>query len=1174
MGYRVVCLLLLVVGLLLGSVANAQRTQGTISGTVSDPSGAVIPNAEVTATMEGTGVKRTVMTNGSGFYTITNLDPGTYAVSVKMAGFKGVDRRGVTLHVADDITVPFTLEIGLPTEVMTVTAEATQVELRNGEVSNTINSQQIEELPLNGRSFVGLTLLVPGAAPSDTQNSRFTGLLGGVDISQSGSPANANSYTVDGADNVDHGSGRTILTYPSVDSIEEFKIQRNSMAADNASQSGAVINVVTKGGSNDFHGSVYEFFRNDKLDANNFFLNAAAKPKGELRYNNWGYTFSGPVKKNKLFFFWSEEWRREVRGVTRRSEVPTDLERQGNFSDWASRHAVDSNFNQPSDPFTGSPFPADTIQSGRLSQAGLDFMQLFPHENTPGQLNNWVAAVPTHLPTRQEQARADFNVTQKHSIMFRWTSDHWYNPAPNFGSDGGLWGDTGFPTVDSSWSQPSTTMSARLTSSFSASKVNTFQFSYSNNRIFITEGLGKNINDTLNADIPSAFPNSPTDRAHPIFWGTQMQGLGNSLWNNAPWDNAHDIYSWKDDFSIVKGNHNHRVGFFYGYDKKDEDCCGASVTSPQFWGPQAVPGGAGKGGGWGNANAPGNGGIVTGNGISDMLLAGTYFGANQQSSQPRSKVRWADIELYYADTWRATKRLSLDYGVRWSLLPPSIQADNLIGNFVPSLYDPAEGASSTNGMIYPSALRLPSQGITGGSANLRGIDVGRALRKSSYDTIAPRFGFAYDLTGSGKWALRGGFGTFFGRADLSQPIGELLLNPPFNASVNFGTGRPLDTLPAALIPASGVGVAQNAADTNWRTQTSYQWNLTVEHELFQDTKLEVAYVGNRGTHLPINWDLNLVAPANRQTFALDSFTGQTDAANKLRELFPLSGTNSLFFLTNGGSSSYHALQVYLTKRFSHNFQFGGAYTYSKNISTTGLDCCQSNANARIADPFNFSYNRGPADFDRPHIVSLNSVYKLPSLQKQSAPVRMIFGNWEGTAIYSYATGIPLTVTISGPNLLGITTVRPMLVGDPNGPHNVNGGWLNPAAFEVPQLGQLGDAGVGIVHGPPTNNADLAIYKNFPIGEKKAVQFRFETFNTFNHTQFYATSISTNYVVNGLTTLQDPTKSFDATTNPYTSQFTGCSGQPIFPNCLANAQFGLPTRAKDGREVQVALKFTF
>src|SRR5215467_3042698 len=434
MGYRVVCLLLLVVGLLLGSVSNAQRTQGTISGTVSDPSGAVIPNAEVTATMEGTGLKRTVMTNGSGFYTITNLDPGTYAVSVKMAGFKGVDRRGVTLHVADDITVPFTLEIGLPTEVMTVTAEATQVELRNGEVSNTINSQQIEELPLNGRSFVGLTLLVPGAAPSDTQNSRFTGLLGGVDISQSGSPANANSYTVDGADNVDHGSGRTILTYPSVDSIEEFKIQRNSMAADNASQSGAVINVVTKGGSNDFHGSVYEFFRNDKLDANNFFLNAAAKPKGELRYNNWGYTFSGPVKKNKLFFFWSEEWRREVRGVTRRSEVPTDLERQGNFSDWASRHAVDSNFNQPSDPFTGSPFPADTIQSGRLSQAGLDFMQLFPHENTPGQLNNWVAAVPTHLPTRQEQARADFNVTQKHSIMFRWTSDHWYNPAPNFGS--------------------------------------------------------------------------------------------------------------------------------------------------------------------------------------------------------------------------------------------------------------------------------------------------------------------------------------------------------------------------------------------------------------------------------------------------------------------------------------------------------------------------------------------------------------------------------------------------------------------------------------------------------------------------------------------------------------------------------------------------------------------
>src|SRR5207249_6064037 len=289
---------------------------------------------------------------------------------------------------------------------------------------------------------------------------------------------------------------------------------------------------------------------------------------------------------------------------------------------------------------------------------------------------------------------------------------------------------------------------------------------------------------------------------------------------------------------------------------KDEDCCGASATQAQFWGPNAVPGGAGKGGVWGPAAAPGNGGQVTGNALADLLLKGAYFGASEQSSQPRSKVRWKDVELYYADTWRVTPRLNLQYGARWSILPPSIQADNLIGNFIPSLYNPAQGSSPLNGMIYPAGLSLSSQGIPGGSANLRGIDVGRALRNTSYNTIAPRFGFAFDPTGAGKWAIRGGFGTFYGRADLSQPIGELLVNPPFNVTISFGNGRPLDvpdkSIFTSLATSSGAGVAGNAADIHWKTQDSYQWNFTVERELLPDTKLEVAYVGNHGNHLPIN----------------------------------------------------------------------------------------------------------------------------------------------------------------------------------------------------------------------------------------------------------------------------------------------------------------------------------
>jgi Carboxypeptidase regulatory-like domain len=1174
---------------------HAQRTEGTISGTVSDPSGAVIPKAEVTIANQQTGSKRMVATNESGFYTATALDPGTYTVTVKMAGFKTISKAGVVLHVADELVVPIVLEVGTPSQSIEVTASATLVETRSGEVSNTIGSQQMTELPLNGRSFVQLTLLVPGAAASDTENPRFTGLLGGVDISMSGSPANANAWLVDGVDNVDHGSGRTILVYPSVDSIEEFKVARNSFGADSASASGAQINLVTKSGTNKFHGSVYEFFRNDKLDANNFFLNAAGKPNAELRSNNFGYTFGGPIKKDKLFFFWSQEWRREVRGVTRLSTVPTDEERVGNFN-----VRDPANPQVPISPWTGQAFPNNTIPSdcsnpaGCLSPAGLALMQLFPHPNaTPTASSpwNWVAAVPTHLNTRQEQIRGDYTLNSKNTLMVRFTNDYWENPAPNFGSDAGLWGDTGFPTVDSSWSQPSKSLATRLQTTFGSSKVNSFQFSYSNNRIFITNGLGASINASINSAIPDVFPGVP-GHAHAVFWGAPEQGIGSNLWNAAPWNNAHDIFTWQDDFSMTKGNHNHRMGAFYSFDKKDEDCCGASATQAQFWGPNAVPGGAGKGGGWGPAAAPGNGNNVTGNGLADLLLKGAYWGSNEQSSQPRSKVRWKDIETYYTDTWRVTPRLTLTYGARWSILPPSIQSDNLIGNFVPSLYDPAQGSNSKNGMIYPAELSLPSQGITGGSANLRGIDVGRALRHSGYDTIAPRFGFAFDPTGAGKWAIRGGAGIFFGRADLSQPIGELLLNPPFNTTISFGNGRGLDALPATL-PTAGVGVATNAADINWKIQNSYQWNFTVERELFRDTKLEVAYVGNRGTHLPINWNLNGVAPQNRLQWAELNFTPKSNTAlrDSLHELAPLEGTNSLRYMSNGGLSSYHALQAYLIKRFSHNFSLSSSYSFSKLLSDATVDCCANGDGANIYDPWNFRYNRGPADFDRPHVFTTNVIYDFPALANKAAFMRYVLGGWEGTGVYSYSTGVPLTVALSqdlvGLNIGG-SVARPDLVGNPAGPNTPSGGWLNGSAFQLPiQLGRLGSEGKGILHGPPTNNADLAAYKNFKLTEKFTMQFRFETFNTLNHTQFFSTSISgttasgTKYQVGGLSILKNPNLPYQpdpsmANYNPATDHFTGCNtlAGHTFPDCNLNPSFGLPTKARDPREIQLALKLLF
>ena len=1151
------------------SSVKAQQDTGNISGTVTDQRGAVIPGADVTITNERTGLKRTTSTKSSGSFSVSVLPVGSYLVRIEAKGFKIGEHRGVDLHVGEEKILSTVLEVGQVTETVEVLGGATQVELTTGEVSSLIRSEQVKELPLNGRSFVQLTLLVPGASVSDSTRTGNTGLLAGVDISMSGNPANANAWLVDGVDNVDHGSGRTILVYPSIDSIEEFKVQSNSYSPEMSAAGGAQISLVTKSGTNAFHGSGYFFLRNDALNATNFFLNRDGAPKQQLDYKNFGYTIGGPIKKEKLFFFWSQEWRREGRGVVRKSSVPTLLERQGNFS---GPHS--NNGNTPTDPFTGNRFPNDTIPANRLSPAGLALLKLYPEPTNANLTDNWVAAPVTKIPTWQIQGRADWNLNSKNTVMFRYTQDSWKNPAPNFGAEGGLWGDTGFPTVDSTWDQPSKNIAARLTTTLGSTMVNQFQFSYANNRIFITTGLGNDINTEINSKIPEVFP-GPDARAHTTFWGAPESGLGANLWNIAPWNNAQDLWIWKDDFSKTHREHTFKFGALYSTNKKDEICC-SSADSPQFWGPTAVPGGAGKGGGWGDANAPGNGGQVTGNGLADLLLKGTYWGgADEQSFVPTSQIRWRDYELYATDTWRARPGLTITYGLRFSRLPQTYQKDNLLGNFVLSVYDPKKGSDPLNGLIFPKELKLPDKGILGGDANLKGIDVGRALRES-HNNFSPRIGIAWDPTGKGKWAIRIGAGSFFGRSDLSNPVGALIQNPPFVAKIDWGAGRPLDSIPGTP-PGGTLGTPSAAADIKSKTQGSYQWNLSVERELMRDTTLQVGYVGNHGHHLPINWNLNFVPTALRTQFARTALTpghpaGQED---QLRALFALKGNQTLFYQTFAGDSSYNALQVQLVKRFSRSVSYQVSYSWSKLLALSDINCCGGGTNTRITDPENLGYDRGLATFDRTHILSMNAIYKLPLLTGKPRLARTVLGGWEATGIYQYATGVPLTIT-GGPSI-GVDN-RPDLVANPEGAHTAEN-WINPSAYVLPtQLGRLGYSSKGSVRAPGINNLDLAIYRNFKLPrEGMSVQFRAEFFNALNHTQFlgidtgFSTGSGTNHSgqqIEGVSLIPN-------------SNNIGCqilqNGNPtgkFTSDCNINPNFGQAMRARDPREIQFGIKFNF
>jgi hypothetical protein len=410
---------------------------------------------------------------------------------------------------------------------------------------------------------------------------------------------------------------------------------------------------------------------------------------------------------------------------------------------------------------------------------------------------------------------------------------------------------------------------------------------------------------------------------------------------------------------------------------------------------------------------------------------------------------------------------------------------------------------------------------------------------------------------------------------LLHPHDKLHTNPPFNSSVNWGAGRPLDSL-ASPLPSGTEGTPSAAAALDYKNQGSYQWNLTIERELFKDTKVEVSYVGNRGHHLPINWDLNYVPSNLRAQFAREAFTPDGPDGQELRLLFPLKGTSSLIHQTNVGNSSYNALQVQFTKRFAQGFSYQASYTWSKLLALTDINCCGSNDNTRLSDPENPKYDRGLATFDRTHILTMNGIYKLPLLTGRRPMIRAVLGGWEGTGIYQYATGVPLTVTL-GNTLAGIFANRPDIVGNASGAHTANE-WLNPNAFALPSaLGALGTASKGVDRAPAINNLDLALYRNFPIREGMTIQFRAEFFNVLNHTQFL--NINTGFST-GAGTNKSGQDVEGISIIPNTNRI-GCqiraNGQPTgkyTSDCNTNATFGLPTRARDPREIQFGIKFNF
>ncbi len=1110
----------LICGLLGAFCLSALAQEATIVGTVMDPSNAAVPNVAITITNTDTGVVLHISSNGAGEYIAPDIHIGHYVVRAEATGFKVAERTDIVLQVGDRIRADFTMNLGTTQQSITVEAAPIAVQTDTGQRSDVISGTQVLQLATNGRSIYTLSTLVPGASNNMTDDQPPMSTSGDNSVSFNGLRQGHNLYMLDGAESYDRGSGGKIQSMPSMDAIAEFNVMTSNYSADYGLSSAGTVTLVFKSGTKQIHASAWEFDRNNAFDAASYQANASGAKTPELRFNTFGFDVGGPVafpgynkNRDKTFFYYNMEWRRMIAGGSIDQTVPNTAQYGGlgvtadvpsaallppaavaalaaGGAGIPAKLTALAGAIQAGNLTQGSPFPtsgAYALPNFLDPNAQLLLKQgIFPANNTTlGGAPAFYGGANLPTSVRQELVRIDEHFNDKVSIF-----GHFLDATESTSNSTTLWADDNVPSIGTNFANPNKSATVHLMYTISPTLLNEVAYNYGGNSILFTpkgiyaQPAGLTIPGYFNKTI--GLPDENTLNRNP---GINLSGIATYNVAEVPWTNIAADNMIRDDLSWVKGAHQLKMGFSWAKYAKIQELFGNTQGEASFNGQ------------W------------TGNTFADYLLGmdSGYSELALQDSGHWPNTSWA---AYIQDNWRATRRLTLNLGLRWDGIPHGTESMGRDSNFYPNLYNPAYAAVLTpGGTISPTtpaaAFGASPNAVLAKLGNifyLNGIGVigfngtPPGLVQNHWANFGPRIGFAYDLTGAGRTILRGGFGIMYERVQ-GNDMYDTGSNEPFSDSVSLGNvalSNPNLDLATGSSPVSPIPVPsinEGLVSNDYKNPMSMQYSIGIQQQLGRDSVLSIAYVGNQNRHQTTSAEINLPPESD-----LASLTGKTDTLPYLQAV-KYTGFDNINMFQNNINSHYNGLQFQLRSRLRNDLTFQAAFTWSRSIDpSTGGDDTQESPN-----PYNLNYNTGPSNLDRSVVGMVNLVYEIPAFRhSDNHALRTVAGGWELSTIGTMETGIPLYLGLSGPqgsNAVDEGSNRPNLAGPISYPGTYQQ-WFS-GSFSTPALGAWGNSPPQIVRAPGRDNWNISLFKDFVLSESRGslIELRFESFNTVNHTEF-------------------------------------------------------------------------